>query len=94
MDKSFYIESYGCQMNLYDSARIKAILSSRGWREAADLETADVIVLNSCAVRGHAEERVLGRVGELKGLKARKPGLILALAGCVAQEQGSRLLDT
>ncbi|HTY08383.1 MAG TPA: tRNA (N6-isopentenyl adenosine(37)-C2)-methylthiotransferase MiaB [Candidatus Edwardsbacteria bacterium] len=93
MAKSFYIESYGCQMNLYDSARIRAILASRGWREAGGAEDADIIVLNSCAVRGHAEERVLGRLGELKGLKARRPGLVLALAGCVAQERGSRLLD-
>ncbi len=93
MFKSFFIETYGCQMNLYDSARIKAILASRGWAEAAAPEEADCVVLNSCAVRGHAEERVLGRVGELKGLKARKPGLILALAGCVAQERGSRLLE-
>ncbi len=93
MDATFHIETYGCQMNVYDSARIRALLLAEGWREAGGPEAAGAVILNSCAVRGHAEERVLGRVGELKGLKAARPGLVLALAGCVAQERGRALLD-
>lgn len=93
MALTFHIETYGCQMNLYDTARLRALLSAAGYAEAPDAGRADIIVLNSCAVRGHAEERVLGRLGELKGLKAARPGLVLALAGCVAQERGRALLD-
>jgi len=92
MPKSFYIETYGCQMNVYDSACISSLLSGAGMTKAASSEQADAVIINSCAVRGHAEERVLGRVGELKGLKSQKPGLKLVLCGCVAQEQGSALL--
>lgn len=90
---SFYIETYGCQMNVYDSARIRSILLAEGYAESGDPTDADVVILNSCAVRGHAEERVLGRLGEMKGMKPARPGLILALAGCVAQERGRALLD-
>ncbi|MDI6739991.1 MAG: tRNA (N6-isopentenyl adenosine(37)-C2)-methylthiotransferase MiaB [Candidatus Edwardsbacteria bacterium] len=93
MAKLFYIETYGCQMNLYDSARIRSILLAEGYAESEKTESADIVILNSCAVRGHAEERVLGRLGELKGMKSKNPGLILALTGCVAQERGRALLD-
>ncbi|MDP2806928.1 MAG: tRNA (N6-isopentenyl adenosine(37)-C2)-methylthiotransferase MiaB, partial [bacterium] len=92
MPKSFYIETYGCQMNVYDSACISSLLSGAGMTKAASSEQADAVIINSCAVRGHAEERVLGRVAELKGLKSQKPGLKLVLCGCVAQEQGPALL--
>ena len=93
MSKTFYIETYGCQMNVYDSACISSLLSGAGMAKAESLEQADAVIINSCAVRGHAEERVLGRVGELKGLKTKNPGLKLVLCGCVAQEQGSALLE-
>lgn len=93
MPKTFYIETYGCQMNVYDSACISSLLAGAGMAKALSSEQADVIIINSCAVRGHAEERVLGRVGELKGLKTNKPGLKLILCGCVAQEQGPALLE-
>jgi tRNA-2-methylthio-N6-dimethylallyladenosine synthase len=92
MSKTFYIETYGCQMNVYDSACISSLLTGAGMTKAEFLEQADAVIINSCAVRGHAEERVLGRVGELKGLKTNKPGLKLILCGCVAQEQGRELL--
>jgi tRNA-2-methylthio-N6-dimethylallyladenosine synthase len=93
MSKTFYIETYGCQMNVYDSACISSLLTGAGMTKAEFLEQADAVIINSCAVRGHAEERVLGRVGELKGLKTNKPGLKLILCGCVAQEQGKTLLE-
>jgi len=93
MSKSFHIETYGCQMNVYDSACISSLLIGAGMTKAESLEQADAVIINSCAVRGHAEDRVLGRVGELKGLKTQKPGLKLVLCGCVAQEQGPALLE-
>ncbi|MBI5806440.1 tRNA (N6-isopentenyl adenosine(37)-C2)-methylthiotransferase MiaB [candidate division TA06 bacterium] len=93
MSKTFYIETYGCQMNVYDSACISSLLSGAGMNKAESSEQADAVIINSCAVRGHAEERVLGRVGELKGLKLKKPGLKLIFCGCVAQEQGKTLLE-
>lgn len=91
--KTFFIETYGCQMNLYDSAKMRAILKSHGWDEAEGPEGACLVVINSCAVRGHAEERVLGRVAELAGFKRRRPEAKLVLAGCVAQEHGRALLE-
>lgn len=93
MTKTFCIETYGCQMNVYDSACISSLLSAAGMTKVESSEQADAVIINSCAVRGHAEERVLGRVGELKGLKTKKPELKLILCGCVAQEQGKTLLE-
>ncbi|MBI4725955.1 tRNA (N6-isopentenyl adenosine(37)-C2)-methylthiotransferase MiaB [candidate division TA06 bacterium] len=93
MPKQFYIETYGCQMNVYDSACISSLLSKAGMTKAGSPEQADAVIINSCAVRGHAEERALGRVAELKGIKSQKPGLKLVLCGCVAQEQGPALLE-
>lgn len=91
--KTFFVETYGCQMNVYDSAKMKALLKSRGWAEAGSPMDAGLVIVNSCAVRGHAEERVLGRVAELAGLKRRRPEAKLVLAGCVAQEHGRALLE-
>ncbi len=93
MPKKFFIETYGCQMNIYDSAKMRSLLKGSGLSEAPSVDEADLVVLNSCAVRGHAEERVLGRAAELAGLKRRRPGIRLVLAGCVAQEHGRALLD-
>jgi len=88
----YYIETYGCQMNLYDSAAVRTLLDQAGCRETDDPEQAQLMVINSCAVRGHAEERVLGRVGELKSWKRRNPGRLMVLMGCVGQENGESLL--
>lgn len=93
MPKTFFIETYGCQMNVYDSAKMRSLLKACGLAEAPSADAAELVVLNSCAVRGHAEERVLGRAAELAGIKRRSPGVKLVLAGCVAQEHGRALLD-
>ncbi len=90
---TFFIETYGCQMNVYDSAKMRAWLKSCGWAEVPSIDEAGLVIVNSCAVRGHAEERVLGRVAELGGLKCKSPEIRLVLAGCVAQEHGRKLLD-
>ncbi len=89
--RTFYIESYGCQMNEYDAAFISATLKRDGYTQVTTAEAADLILLNTCAVREHAEERVLGRIGELRRVKDRRPGTILAVAGCMAQRMGDAI---
>lgn len=92
LNLAFYLETYGCQMNLYDSAVVRSILKAAGCHESSEIGGADLIIINSCAVRGHAEERVLGRIGELKSWKSSRPGRLMALIGCVAQENGATLM--
>jgi tRNA-2-methylthio-N6-dimethylallyladenosine synthase len=87
-----YIETYGCQMNLADTELILGHLGRHGYRRVESPEGADVILLNTCAIREHAEERVLGRLGDLVRYKARRPDVQLGLAGCMAQHLRDRLL--
>ncbi len=86
-----YIETYGCQMNVSDSELIRGTLAAHGYGEAADPASADVILVNTCAIRDHAEQRVIGRLGELK--RDMKPGSVVGVTGCMAQRLGPRLLD-
>lgn len=92
---TYYINVYGCQMNFHDSEIISGILESEGFSSTEDPETADVILLVSCAVREHAETRVLGRLSQLGGLwRGRISGKpLMVLCGCVAQEHGEGLLE-
>ena len=90
--RSVYIETYGCQMNLADTELLFGHLGQHGYRRAASAAEADVILLNTCAIREHAEERVLGRLGELVRHKARRPNIQLGIAGCMAQHVRDRLL--
>jgi len=92
MHKRVYIQNFGCQMNDYDVERMVELLRAQGYRSAASAEDADLIVLNSCAIREKAEHKVQSAAGRLKELKERKPGLVVAIAGCVAQQEGDRLL--
>src|SRR5215210_6574206 len=82
-DKSFYIWTVGCQMNVADSNYVATALQNRGYAEAEQLEAADVVVLNSCVVRQAAEDRIVGKLGELSQLKKKKPGMFVALTGCM-----------
>jgi tRNA-2-methylthio-N6-dimethylallyladenosine synthase len=88
---SVYVETYGCQMNVSDSELILGRLAADGYSEAATPEAADVILLNTCAIRDHAEQRVLGRLGELKGVM--KPTAVVGVTGCMAQRLGPTLLE-
>jgi tRNA-2-methylthio-N6-dimethylallyladenosine synthase len=88
---SVYVETYGCQMNVSDSELILGRLAADGYSEAATPEDADVILLNTCAIRDHAEQRVLGRLGELKGMM--KPTAVVGVTGCMAQRMGPTLLE-
>jgi tRNA-2-methylthio-N6-dimethylallyladenosine synthase len=88
---SVYIETYGCQMNVSDSELMLGALADVGYDAAPGPEGADVILVNTCAIREHAEERVLGRIGELK--RHMKKGTVVGVTGCMAQRLGPRLLE-
>jgi tRNA-2-methylthio-N6-dimethylallyladenosine synthase len=88
---SIYIETYGCQMNVSDSELMLGVLARAGYVHTGDPATADVMLVNTCAVRDHAEQRVLGRMGELKRFK--RPGDVLGVVGCMAQRLGPKLLE-
>jgi tRNA-2-methylthio-N6-dimethylallyladenosine synthase len=91
---SFFVRTYGCQMNELDSECIAGDLVERGLVPAADMESADVVVLNTCAVRDSAERKALGMLGLLARRKREvQPGLVLALCGCVAQAKREGLFD-
>ena len=82
-----FVHSYGCQQNVNDGERIKGVLVDIGYGLCDKPEVADLILFNTCAVREHAEQRVFGNVGALKGLKEKKPGLIIGLCGCMANQK-------
>lgn len=82
-----FVHSYGCQQNVNDGERIKGVLVDIGYGLCDKPEDADLILFNTCAVREHAEQRVFGNVGALKGLKEKKPGLMIGLCGCMANQQ-------
>jgi tRNA-2-methylthio-N6-dimethylallyladenosine synthase len=90
--KSVYVETYGCQMNISDGELMEGILVNEGYEVSSSPDEADVIIVNTCAIREHAEERVLGRVGQLYGLKKERPEVILGVTGCMAQRLGEVLL--
>jgi tRNA-2-methylthio-N6-dimethylallyladenosine synthase len=91
--RKVYIETYGCQMNLADTELMIGLLRPHGYEPTPTVERADVILLNTCAIREHAEERVLKRLSELVRYKARKSGVLLGLTGCMAQHHREQLLD-
>ena len=82
-----YVRSYGCQQNVNDGEKIRGVLMDIGYGLCDKPEDADLILFNTCAVREHAEQRVFGNVGALKGLKEKKPGLIIGLCGCMANQK-------
>src|SRR6185503_5151277 len=80
-----FVETYGCQMNIADSDLIGSVLADAGYDQAVRADEADVIVVNTCAVREKAEERVIARASELGALKRKRPGTVLAIVGCMAE---------
>jgi tRNA-2-methylthio-N6-dimethylallyladenosine synthase len=91
--KRVYLETYGCQMNEADSELIAGVLEDAGLEIVERPEDADVLLLNTCAVRAHAEQRVLGRITELGRFKALRPDLLVGVTGCMAQHLRGRLID-
>ncbi|SVC12759.1 uncharacterized protein METZ01_LOCUS265613, partial [marine metagenome] len=92
-DKSVYVETYGCQMNIRDGELMEGILADQGYEVSSSADEADVIIVNTCAIREHAEERVLGRIGQLYALKKDRPEVILGVTGCMAQRLGELILE-
>jgi tRNA-2-methylthio-N6-dimethylallyladenosine synthase len=90
--KKAYVETYGCQMNISDGELMSGVLASHGYELVHTPEEADVVLVNTCAIREHAETRVLGRVAQLNGLKEKKPELVIGVTGCMAQRMGDTLL--
>jgi len=86
LNKKYFIKTYGCQMNVHDSEEIKAILENIGFCEIDNMENADLVILNTCAVRENAHDKVFGFLGRCKHLKKERPDLIVCLCGCMAQE--------
>ncbi|MBQ6131773.1 MAG: tRNA (N6-isopentenyl adenosine(37)-C2)-methylthiotransferase MiaB [Selenomonadaceae bacterium] len=92
MDKKLKLLTYGCQMNVADSERMAGLLKQIGYSLTEDLAAADLILINTCCVRGTAEDKVFGQIGRFKTLKREKPSLILGVAGCMAQKEGANLI--
>jgi tRNA-2-methylthio-N6-dimethylallyladenosine synthase len=84
--RKYLIRTFGCQMNEHDSERIAGLLESEGMERALDVDDADVVVLNTCCIRENADNRLYGNLGHLKALKDSRPGLQIAVAGCLAQK--------
>ena len=87
LNKKYYVKTYGCQMNEHDSENIKAILEDMSFKETDTMENADLILLNTCAIRENAHNKVFGMIGRIKNLKEKKPNLIAGICGCMAQEE-------
>lgn len=88
----FYVQTFGCQMNVHDSDRISEMLVTQGWKPTSSQQQADLVVFNTCSVREKAEQKLRSEVGKWADLKKEKPTLIVAAVGCVAQQEGNRLL--
>jgi tRNA-2-methylthio-N6-dimethylallyladenosine synthase len=89
----FYIQTYGCQMNVADSDRMAALLEQGGAEPVDAPEAADVILLNTCSVRERPEHKVYSRLGELRRLKKKNPELVIGVCGCQAQREGEAILE-
>jgi len=90
--KGLFVRTFGCQMNRYDSERLAEILRGHGYESVVEERRADLIVINTCSVRHKAEQKALSYLGRLKTLKRWRPGVAIAIAGCVAQQNGKSLL--
>ena len=91
--RTYAIRTFGCQMNEHDSERIAGVLEADGYLRAPDVESADVVVLNTCCIRENADNKLYGHLGHLSALKQRRPGMQIAVAGCLAQKDRSNITD-
>ncbi len=91
-NKSFYIQTFGCQMNERDSETLAGMLSDLGYQEKSVRNKADVIIINTCSVRDNADKRFFGTLGQLKKIKVDRPDLVVAVCGCMMQQQ--HIIDT
>jgi tRNA-2-methylthio-N6-dimethylallyladenosine synthase len=90
--RTYELRTYGCQMNVHDSERLAGLLEDAGYGRAADGDTADVVVFNTCAVRENADNRLYGNLGHLASVKAKHPGMQIAVGGCLAQKDRGEIV--
>jgi tRNA-2-methylthio-N6-dimethylallyladenosine synthase len=88
----YLVQTFGCQMNVHDSDRMEEVLEAHGFERAAAVEDADLVVFNTCSVREKAEQKLRSEVGKLSPLKRARPDVVICVAGCVAQQEGEKLL--
>lgn len=93
MEKKYFTLTYGCQMNESDTERINGQLEELGYVPAEKMDEADIVIMNTCSIRQNAEKKVYGKIGEIKKLKEKNPHLLLGIAGCMAQENKSKLIE-
>ena len=91
-EKTCFIKTYGCQMNVYDSQRMEEALAAAGYRPVASAENADMVILNTCHIREKAAEKVYSELGRLKPLKQQNKDMVIGVAGCVAQAEGAEII--
>src|SRR5947209_445346 len=91
--RTFEIRTYGCQMNMHDSERLAGLLEQAGYDRAADGTAPDVVVFNTCAVRENADNRLYGNLGHLLPVKKSRPGMQIAVGGCLAQKDRASITD-
>jgi len=91
--KRYYIETFGCQMNVHDSEKMAGILKSKGYAETDSARDADIVIFNTCSIRQKAEQKFFSELGRIKSLKKRKPDLKIAVAGCIAQQEGIKIIE-
>ncbi len=91
--KHYYIETFGCQMNVHDSEKMAGILKSEGYTAVGSAEDADILIFNTCSIRQKAEQKFFSELGRIKSLKKRRPDLKIAVAGCIAQQEGIKIIE-
>ncbi len=94
MHKSYYMETYGCQMNVADSELVEGLLQKEGYRPTTNIRNADAIFVNTCAIREHAEEKVHSQLGRYNLIKKQKPDIIIGVLGCMAQNLKDDILES
>src|SRR5262245_46697506 len=94
MARKVYIETYGCQMNLADSEIVGGVLRDEGYDFTRDLGEADVILVNTCAIRDNAERRIHGRLGDFRRIKRTRPDVVVGILGCMAERLRAKLVES
>src|SRR3989442_13952094 len=90
-DKTFYLETFGCQMNVHDSEKVVGTLLQQGYRQVPTVEEAGLVLYNTCSIRDKAEQKVFNRLSDYKKYKAQ--GKIFGVLGCVAQQEGEKIFE-
>jgi tRNA-2-methylthio-N6-dimethylallyladenosine synthase len=92
MVKTVYIRTFGCQMNIHDSEKMLGVLEQEGYSETGDPRKADLIVFNTCSIRQKAEQKFYSDLGRIRSFKKKRSGMKIAVAGCIAQQEGENIL--